>query len=220
MIIEALTDGSGHPNRWPCRMAILGQSEARRLAPEIAPSHVLTIKSAATRYFGPTGIPEDRHLIVVFEDTIDPDHEECPGPEHLTDPAWTAGARSLDCRGTWPAGAPGAATAGRSAVASHSSCRQSQQADRPHVGRQARSRWRARADLPELPLRGLARPGTRVEAACKKDEADSGAIAIQGLLISDHADSRRTRAQRSCQPCAGARPVHAWRSCCDGRFYS
>ena len=90
MIIEALTDGSGNPNRWPCRMAILGQSEARRLAPEIAPSHVLTIKSAATRYFGPTGIPEDRHLIVVFEDTIDPDHEECPGPEHLDRiQAWT-----------------------------------------------------------------------------------------------------------------------------------
>ena len=83
LTFSELTDGNGHPNGWPCRMLITSQSEARRFAHELAPTHVLSIKSDRTRYFGPTGLPEGQHLMMVFNDTTDVADNDPPTHAHF-----------------------------------------------------------------------------------------------------------------------------------------
>ncbi len=80
---EALTDGSNHPNGWPCRMLITSQSEARRFCDLLQPTHILSIKGFRTRYFGPTGFDPDHHLRMEFNDIVDSDGEDPPAHHHL-----------------------------------------------------------------------------------------------------------------------------------------
>lgn len=69
---HSLADAGRQWQGWPCRMHICGQSEARRLYEELAPTHVLSIITPGRSYLGPKGVAADCHLKVAFEDVEDP----------------------------------------------------------------------------------------------------------------------------------------------------
>lgn len=90
-------NGSSHPNGWPCRLMVSGQSEARRLITLIDPTHVLSIKSPERRYLGPRGFDEAHHLILDMDDVEDINAAGAPHPAHVE--------RILDFVSTLPADA-------------------------------------------------------------------------------------------------------------------
>lgn len=83
MRFKTLTDGKNHPNGWPCRLLVTSQSEARRFHKTLAATHVLSIKGTQTKDFGPRDLPEDRRLLMVFNDVPDASHSLPPTAAHI-----------------------------------------------------------------------------------------------------------------------------------------
>ena len=54
--------------RFSAELVVRGQSEARRLVEDIAPTHILSILTPGRANLGPKGFSEDRHLVVSFAD--------------------------------------------------------------------------------------------------------------------------------------------------------
>lgn len=83
MKLVELDEGSQHhPNRWPYRLAVCGQYEARQWFDSMQATHVISIRRASRPYYPPKVAPE-RHLVLEFEDTTDAAHLAAPAPSHL-----------------------------------------------------------------------------------------------------------------------------------------
>lgn len=82
-MFEPLADGTKHPNGWQARMHVCGQYESRQLGLACGVTHLVTIKSKASRPFHLQGIPEGQHLLMEFDDTVDATQLNAPQPEHV-----------------------------------------------------------------------------------------------------------------------------------------
>jgi predicted protein tyrosine phosphatase len=76
----ALTNGAGHPHKWPAAMLICSQTEARRHGGAWAPTHIISIYGPQSRYLGLADFPAERHLHVRIEDTRTQDEPGAPTP--------------------------------------------------------------------------------------------------------------------------------------------
>jgi predicted protein tyrosine phosphatase len=81
-LVELKEGAQHHPNRWPCRLAVCGQYEARQGFETLEATHVISIRRASRPYYPPKVAPE-KHLVLEFEDTTDAAHPEAPTPAHL-----------------------------------------------------------------------------------------------------------------------------------------
>ncbi|MBO0661590.1 phosphatase [Jiella sp. MQZ9-1] len=89
---QTLSMLNGEGDRWPCRMLICGQSEARRFHADIDPTHVLSIVTPGRSYLGPKDVAPDHHLKVAFDDVESPGSPGAPTREIVeTIVAWAAG---------------------------------------------------------------------------------------------------------------------------------
>src|SRR5215217_557926 len=82
-LFPALTEGIGHPNRWPSAMLGCSQTEARRHGTEWAPSHIISIYGPESRYLGLPDFDQSRQLHARFEDVTDPAAPGAPTPAHI-----------------------------------------------------------------------------------------------------------------------------------------
>lgn len=71
-----------HPAGWPHHLRVCGQYEARRESAEWPATHVIGIGRRSRVYRGP-GLPDERRLILLFDDTEDEADQEAPRREHL-----------------------------------------------------------------------------------------------------------------------------------------
>lgn len=82
-LFAPLTDGVGHPNRWPAKMLVSSQTEARRNGAEWAPSHIISIYGPESRYLGLPDFDQSRQLHSRFDDVPDPAAPGAPTPAHI-----------------------------------------------------------------------------------------------------------------------------------------
>lgn len=82
-LFSSLTDGTGHPNRWPCAMLVCSQTESRRNGAEWAPSHIISIYGPESRYLGLPDFDQTRQLHSRFEDVGDPAAPGAPTRAHI-----------------------------------------------------------------------------------------------------------------------------------------
>lgn len=82
-LFAPLTDGAGHPNRWPCAMLVCSQTEARRNGVEWAPSHIISIYGPESRYLGLPDFDQTKQLHARFEDVGDPAAPGAPTLAHI-----------------------------------------------------------------------------------------------------------------------------------------
>ena len=82
-MFEPLADGTQHPTGWQARLHVCGQYESRQLGLGCGVTHLVTIKSKASKAFHLSGIPDGQHLILEFDDTVDANHPHAPPPEHV-----------------------------------------------------------------------------------------------------------------------------------------
>ncbi|KKB77144.1 hypothetical protein VW35_15585 [Devosia soli] len=82
-LFAPLTDGTGHPNRWPAAMLVCSQTEARRNGVEWAPSHIISIYGPESRYLGLPDFDQSRQLHSRFEDVVDPTAPGAPSTVHV-----------------------------------------------------------------------------------------------------------------------------------------
>lgn len=67
--------------RFSAELVVRGQSEARRLVEEIAPTHILSILTPGRANLGPKGFPEERHLVVSFADVESAKDTDAPNED-------------------------------------------------------------------------------------------------------------------------------------------
>ncbi|MCQ0987984.1 phosphatase [Jiella marina] len=72
-----------HQNGWPGRMLVCGQSEARRFHGELAPTHVLSIKTPGRNYLGPKDVAPENHWMFEFDDVDEPGLAGAPTAEEV-----------------------------------------------------------------------------------------------------------------------------------------
>ena len=65
---EMTRSESDQPSVAHAELLVRGQSEARRLIEEIAPTHILSITTPGRSYLGPRDFASDRQLFVSFDD--------------------------------------------------------------------------------------------------------------------------------------------------------
>jgi predicted protein tyrosine phosphatase len=82
-LFAPLTDGTGHPNRWPAAMLVCSQTEARRNGAAWGPTHIISIYGPESRYLGLPDFDQSRQLHARFEDTTNPDDAGAPTPAHV-----------------------------------------------------------------------------------------------------------------------------------------
>ena len=82
-LFASLTDGTGHPNRWPCAMLVCSQTEARRNGVDWAPSHIISIYGPESRYLGLPDFDQTKQLHARFEDVADPAAPGAPTRAHI-----------------------------------------------------------------------------------------------------------------------------------------
>lgn len=82
-LFAPLTDGMGHPNRWPAKMLVCSQTEARRNGAEWAPTHIISIYGPESRYLGLPDFDPARQLHSRFDDVPDPAAPGAPTPAHI-----------------------------------------------------------------------------------------------------------------------------------------
>jgi len=82
-LFAALTDGAGHPSRWPVAIHVCSQAEARRNGAQWAPTHIISIYGPDSRYLGLADFDQSRHLHSRFEDTADYLDPFAPSPAHI-----------------------------------------------------------------------------------------------------------------------------------------
>jgi len=78
-----LTNGAGHPHKWPAAMLICSQTEARRHGAEWAPSHIISIYGPECRYLGLAGFAAERQLHLRVEDTRTAEEPGAASMEHV-----------------------------------------------------------------------------------------------------------------------------------------
>lgn len=87
-----LTDGGLHPHAWTCAIRVCSAYEARQHGQAWGTTHLLSIRQPAIKLRTMQGIPEDRHLALLFDDVEDEDEGRAPTPEHVAAVcAWTDG---------------------------------------------------------------------------------------------------------------------------------
>ncbi|RFC62129.1 hypothetical protein DYI37_17985 [Fulvimarina endophytica] len=84
LLVDEGADGRGEA-RVAAEMLVRGQSEARRLIDEIAPSHVLSIMTPGRSYLGPRGFAPERQLFMTFDETDDPASANAPDVRMVED---------------------------------------------------------------------------------------------------------------------------------------
>ncbi|KRA98245.1 hypothetical protein ASD83_14540 [Devosia sp. Root685] len=82
-LFAPLTDGIGHPHRWPAAMLVSSQTEARRNGLEWAPSHIISIYGPESRYLGLPDFDQSKQLHARFEDVADPAAPGAPTRAHI-----------------------------------------------------------------------------------------------------------------------------------------
>jgi predicted protein tyrosine phosphatase len=82
-LFAALTDGTGHPNRWPVAMHVCSQTEARRNGLAWDPSHIISIYGPTNRYLGLPDFDQSRQLHARFEDVLSPTEPGAPQLAHI-----------------------------------------------------------------------------------------------------------------------------------------
>ena len=71
--MSLLDPNPAHPNGWPLRMILASQTEARHNRALWAPSHLISIRAPGTKLLSMIELPAERHLELLFGDSIDPD---------------------------------------------------------------------------------------------------------------------------------------------------
>ncbi|KQN77171.1 phosphatase [Devosia sp. BK] len=82
-LFTPLTDGTGHPSRWPSAMLVCSQTEARRNGAEWAPTHIISVYGPENRYLGLPDFDQTRQIHARFEDVVDPSAPGAPTPAHI-----------------------------------------------------------------------------------------------------------------------------------------
>lgn len=83
-LFPPLTEGIGHPNRWPVSMLVCSQTEARRNGAEWDPSHIISIYGPESRYLGLPDFDQSHQLHARFEDTASPADPGAPTLAHIS----------------------------------------------------------------------------------------------------------------------------------------
>ena len=82
-MFSSLADGSRHPNGWPCRIRVCGQYETRQHGEAWGTTHLVSMRGSRVRLFTMAGIADDRHLRLVFDDTLDQADLNAPTIGHV-----------------------------------------------------------------------------------------------------------------------------------------
>jgi predicted protein tyrosine phosphatase len=76
-----LDTNPAHPNRWPIRLIVASQTEARHNRALWAPSHLISIRAPGTKLLSMIDLPAEGHLELLFGDVTDPDERDAARPD-------------------------------------------------------------------------------------------------------------------------------------------
>jgi predicted protein tyrosine phosphatase len=80
-----LAPNSGHPQGWPLALVVSSQTEARHNRQVWAPTHLISIRAPETKLLSMIELPAERHLELIFGDTIDPEERGAARAQAITD---------------------------------------------------------------------------------------------------------------------------------------
>jgi predicted protein tyrosine phosphatase len=82
-MFEPLSSGYSHPGGWRAALHVCGQYETRQFGVESGVTHLLSVRGVKNRLFTLDGLAEDRHLVLVFDDTPDGADPDAPTAGHV-----------------------------------------------------------------------------------------------------------------------------------------
>ncbi|TCP81243.1 putative protein tyrosine phosphatase [Rhizobium sp. PP-CC-2G-626] len=71
-----LLPNPGHANGWPLALMVSSQTEARHNRASWAPTHLISIRAPDTKLLSMIDLPEEKHLQLIFGDTMDPEERD------------------------------------------------------------------------------------------------------------------------------------------------